>query len=161
MHPRHLIFARPHGFRQRCSRTGKLRGTAELQEPPGEKKKKDSPANLQINSPKAAAPRSTDVSEEAGAVMSLTHSGSSFSGNESWKQVKCEDLLGNCVHPLPMQQCSLQYIFKGLVMELEPHPLGRVFHNLINLNVKISFPNIQPKHYFVQLHLLIPISGSM
>lgn len=46
-------------------------------------------------------------------------------------------------------------------MELEPHPLGRVFHNLINLNVKIFFPNIQLKHYFAQLHLLIPISGSM
>lgn len=47
-------------------------------------------------------------------------------------------------------------------MELEPHPLGRVFHNLINLDVKIIFsPNIQPKHYFAQLHRLIPISGSM
>jgi len=43
-------------------------------------------------------------------MMSLTLSGSTFSGNESWKQAKREDVLGNYVHPLPARQRSLQYI---------------------------------------------------
>lgn len=59
---------------------------------------------------KAALPRSIDMAEEAEAVMSPTHFGSVFSGNESWKRVKWADGLGNCLHPLPMQKRSLQHI---------------------------------------------------
>lgn len=104
-----------------------------------------SPSKLPLRA--AWLPRSTNVSVEPEAVMSLAHFGSSFSGNESRKQEKWVDGLGNRVHSPPMLKCSLstfcysiQPNFKGQVMELEPHPLGSVFHNLISLSVNFFSP---------------------